>query len=243
MYVVVIKLAGARLTIVQLPNSDIEIISAVISALGGQWSVEYTRKVTHLLALTPTTDRYRTAQRLQRYTKVLIVTPHWYDDAVLYGVQIPTAAYEWPDPAVLRRALCTLNSAGIEKMKEAAKQTLAAGGKDAMFRTARTITGRGMQVQSAWDRRRILLSASLELGGPAKRCIEAGVERAGGIVVKYESNGGDDDAEEEATMVEEADVLVTRYRAGEAYIKVCFQNSCDPRRPLTSFAQAVNPIR
>ena len=82
----------------QLPAADIEVLSGTITALGGQWRQAYTRDVTHLFALTPTSDRYLTALHHQRATRVCILAPHWFDDTYLLQRRVSEEDYEWPDP-------------------------------------------------------------------------------------------------------------------------------------------------
>jgi hypothetical protein len=45
--------------------------------------------------------------------------------------------------------------------------------------------------------------------------------RAEGVVVEYRTAGGGGDAAEEARLVDETDILVTRYQSGATYAKVC----------------------
>lgn len=51
--------------------------------------------------------------------------------------------------------------------------------------------------------------------------MEANIQRAGGTIVKVKGTSTDDEAQEneEATLVDECDVFVTRYRSGKAYFK------------------------
>ncbi len=71
--------------------------------------------------------------------------------------------------------------------------------------------------QDLWKGKRILLSASLELGTMRRETLKLAVRRADGITVC-----ADDDKDEE-DLVSDSDVLVTRYRAGRAYLKAVRQ--------------------
>lgn len=198
-------------------------ISGAITALGGQWRIAYTRDVTHLFALTSTTDRYQTALHHQATTGVTILTPHWFDDSMLLGFCVPTADYEWPDPAVLRSPLHTPDvstNANIEGMEGAEGPTSVALQTRAMLSAAMMSPDHTAEVKITWGGRKILLSTTLGALGEQRRTIEARIERAGGVVLKFKANGGDGDLKEEAKLVEDADILVTRYRGGWAYIKV-----------------------
>lgn len=83
-----------------------------------------------------------------------------------------------------------------------------------------------------WAGRRILLSTSLELGDSPRGAIEAGIRRAGGVIVPI-TEDADEDVEEKA--VDECDVLVTRWRSGKSYFKVWVCTS-DGHALLSPFA-------
>ena len=145
-----------------------------------------------------------------------ILTPHWFDDAVRLGTRIPETPYAWPDPPVLRPGMTLaldddpLVTEGRRKRKPAADTDVEAG-------DGNNSIGEGGHVR-VWAGRRILLSTSLGLGDGSRRAIEARIQRAGGVVVSI-SEDADQDVEEKA--VDESDVLVTRWRSGKSYFKVC----------------------
>jgi hypothetical protein len=194
-------------------------MSGTICALGGAWRQALTRDVTHLFALTPTAERYTTAMHFQSDTRMHILTPHWFDDSVVLGLSLPTEEYAWPEPAVLQRG-----GSEMGKARRKAEDRGSLPGKKSVFRTA------GMSdppeegkvaERDVWKGRRILLSTSLELSTGRRKSVEAAIERAGGVVIRYEGNSGDGTAGEELELVDDADVLVARYRWGRAFIKVC----------------------
>ena len=106
--------------------------------------------------------------------------------------------------------------------------------------------GAGVQ-NHVWAGRKILLSRTLQLYRNRHEAVRVNVERAGGVVLRYEGDDEDDDVFEggqkagedqgglyekltkkekmrrrrEAELVEECDVLVTRWRFGRAYVQVC----------------------
>lgn len=76
-------------------------------------------------------------------------------------------------------------------------------------------------MKNIWGSRRVLLSYTIGLSPERQLTLESSIERAGGVVVrKPESQMDLDEDEEETTLVDEADVLITRFRAGKAYFKV-----------------------
>lgn len=203
-------------------------LSAGITALGGQWRAGLTRDVTHLFALSPGSNKYETAMHFQEYTKVKVILPHWFDDAVRLGMgTLPTAVYEWPDPKILRALPegATIGE-GEDPNGSAMKMKKLAAEKKALYRTTLWTPGHEVPVgqvgqsKDIWQGRKILLSPSLELTGGRREAVEAGIRRAKGAIVEFEAKGGDGDREEEVRRLDEADVLITRYRAGAAYAKV-----------------------
>ncbi|KDQ49612.1 hypothetical protein JAAARDRAFT_165491 [Jaapia argillacea MUCL 33604] len=245
--------SGVVASAADLPPADLEVICAGITALGGQFREGLTRDVTHLFALTPSTPRYETAIYYQAQTKMKILIPHWFDDAVKLGYAgLPTEEYEWPEPVVLRPKM----EGGMdENAKKGGKLN---GEKKALYRNAVMFSaksGRDVplppgsqphattnETQDIWKGRRILVSPSLELKGGRREAVEVGIERAGGVVVRFESEDGDGDFEEEASRVDDADVLVTRYRAGAAYIKTVKAGKTIGTLPWLFFVQTTGTI-
>lgn len=218
----------------QLPASDVEVLSAGVAALGGQWRIGLTRDVTHLFALRPGSDKvwsqfaiqqashrcinyltqqYNTAIHFAPHTHMSIITPHWFDDSVRLGRRLPETPYLWPDPIVLRPGHKVQD--GTKDTDEKRKQTRTDGteGNDP------NISNVGEKEQ-VWGGKKIFLSRSLELSNSQRDAVEAGIRRSGGVVVK-EDNVDDDGFEEvEERAVGACDVFVTRWRSGKAYFKV-----------------------
>ncbi|KAI6032733.1 hypothetical protein F5J12DRAFT_712976 [Pisolithus orientalis] len=191
-----------------LPTSDVEVLSAGVTALGGQWRIGLTRDVTHLFALRPGSDKYNTALHFAPHTRMSIVTPHWFDDSVRLGRRLPETPYLWPDPIVLRPgAALTLDEDAINNgdLKRKKPRTSDITGEDFVG-----------EKEKVWGGRKVLLSRSLELSESQRAAVNAGITRSGGVVVKAE---GIDDDEAEERAVDTCDVFVTRWRSGRAYFK------------------------
>ncbi|KAF6753929.1 hypothetical protein DFP72DRAFT_1170673 [Ephemerocybe angulata] len=234
--------SGVMATATDLPAQDLEVLSAGILALGGQWRTGLTREITHLFTLSPTGPKYTTALHHQPSTNIAIVLPHWFDDAVRLGLgSLPTKPYEFPDPPVLRnpalQAPASPGTAKAEKEKKAIGETDEV--KRSVYETAvrysylstdagpsssnsNTVPGttpaRGagsssspvkgppsseLQVQPApgarevWGGRRILLARNLMLFGGRRDAVAVGIQRAGGVVVRWE---GDDEEDEDSVV-------------------------------------------
>ncbi|KAK1233156.1 regulator of Ty1 Transposition [Marasmius sp. AFHP31] len=201
--------SGVVACAVDLLPVDLEVLSAGIGALGGQWRSQYTKDVTHLFTLRNDSPAYNNALEFREQTDLKVVTPHWFDDSIKLGVRdLDATPYEWPDPPVMRRD-------EQQKQDVSKKAKSLDPEKEALFRTAAwsedsdipTITGKPV-----FGGRRILLSSSLELGD-RRVAVEMGIKRAAGKVVKLRSS------EEEVDKVDGCDVFITKSRCGTAYFK------------------------
>ncbi|KAJ8077295.1 regulator of Ty1 Transposition [Marasmius tenuissimus] len=201
--------SGVVACAVDLLPVDLEVLSAGIGALGGQWRSQYTKDVTHLFTLRNDSPAYNNAMEFREQTDLKVVTPHWFDDSIKLGVRdLDATPYEWPDPPVMRRD-------EQQKQDVSKKAKSLDPEKEALFRTAAwsedsdipTMTGKPV-----FGGRRILLSSSLELGD-RRVAVEVGIKRAAGKVVKHRSS------EEEVDKVDGCDIFITKSRSGAAYYK------------------------
>ena len=146
-------------------------------------------------------------------TQIKVIVPQWFDDGVRLGAgSLPTAEYEWPDPQVLRQS--AEGSAGTTGNSQST------GNKKTAVRTpGQDVLSVQAGQRDIWQKRRILLSPSLELPPGRREAVEAGIERANGVVVRYADDGNRTE-EEAAQKIQDVDVFVTRYRSGPAYVKV-----------------------
>jgi hypothetical protein len=62
---------------------DLEVLSAAITTLGGQWRTRLTCDITHLFAVGPSSDKYETAMHFQADTQTFL--PHCFGDSVKLG--------------------------------------------------------------------------------------------------------------------------------------------------------------
>ena len=92
--------------------------------------------------------------------------------------------------------------------------------KKALYETLLTSPGQDPELQvskavprNIWNGKRLLLADDLGLLESPRRAHEVDIEREGGVVVRGDGN------------VEEANIVVTKYRPGPTYVKVCFRAS------------------
>jgi len=261
----------------ELPSADLEVLSAGITALGGQWRGGLTKDVTHLFALSPASTKYSTAMHYREETGVRVILPHWFDDAVRLGMGgLSTKPYEWPDPEILKgidgltsgkdnvkgkgKALARANvehdDVKLNLYATAAIFTPSHGRSSPPSEadislvlntapTARGVQASDIQPTKVWNGRKILLSRTLELYKGRREAVHIGIERAGGVVLRF--SGDEDEPEDlteqekgkggelsrnekirrqnEAQRAEECDILVTRWRYGRAYVRVNFSRA------------------
>lgn len=199
-----------------LVPSDVEVLSAGITALGGQWRAGLTRDVTHLFAIGPGSEKYQTALRYQKDTQVKVILPHWFDDSVRLGIcGLSTTAYEWPEPPLLTfgRPSPEMGAAGDSLLRPQNKlsQEKRALYKAALITPEQEVKLGRAEPRNIWGRRRVLLSPDLELSDGRRQAIEAGIVRSGGVVVEYNAKRLD--------VEYDFDALIARYRWGNLYVQ------------------------
>ncbi|KAF8209152.1 hypothetical protein K438DRAFT_1904228 [Mycena galopus ATCC 62051] len=148
-----------------------------------------------------------------RNTGIKVLVPDWFDDSVLLSTcNLETTRYEWPDPAVLSQQPVTPNQ--LKRQQRASmspqKKALYTATLDEDDLTSKALGGRRIG-KNVWGGRRILLSTTLELTGARRKIVEIAIVQARGMLVKY---AGDGISEEELSLLDKSDVLVTRYRTG-----------------------------
>jgi hypothetical protein len=198
--------------------------------MGGQYRSGLTRDVTHLFALSETTDRYQTAVHHQKDTRVIILVPHWFDDCVTLHRRLDPEPYTWPDPVVIRNGVSAEDNLAAEQIKSRIAATQVPEEKRSLFQSAMMegkladpktdYTPPNSIERDVWKGAKVLLSASLGLSSGRSQAVQAGIWRTGGTVLTSPGKNGVPSIEEELSLLEEADILINKYRQGWSYIKV-----------------------
>ena len=135
---------------------------------------------------------------------------------------LSTAAYEWPEPAILTfgKPSPEIGEVGDGPSRPQSKLSQ---DKKALYKAALMTVEQEAKLGQAetrdiWGRRRVLLGPDLDLSDDRRQAIEGGISRAGGVVVDYDAQRAD------AEYV--FDILIARYRWGPLYVQV----SCHPHR-------------
>ncbi|PCH32953.1 hypothetical protein WOLCODRAFT_147064 [Wolfiporia cocos MD-104 SS10] len=137
-----------------------------------------------------------------------VLAPHWFDDSVRLGIRdLPTRNYEWPEPMV--------SNSGVQLEKQKREYSIPEE-KRAFYETT---LATGMASRSCERRRR-----TFEMGNalPWHSMHEDDIRRGGGVLIplRLVNVKGLEIAMEEVEKIDEVDVLVMRYKAGSAYVKV-----------------------
>ncbi|RXW21707.1 hypothetical protein EST38_g4150 [Candolleomyces aberdarensis] len=220
----------------ELPAQDLEVLSAGILALGGQWRTGLTKEVTHLFAIDSKSSKYSTALHHQDQTHVKVVLPHWFDDSVRLGLGgLATEPYEWPDPPILR------NDQGLfvgkkEEGEEDVKVKRATNVetdplKRSYYSTAiryipdpsssspvkipTSSLATSSNIKPVWEGRRILLGRSLMLFKGRRQAVEVGIQRAGGEIVRWDGDEEEDLEEQSASSEDTQEAWKRRERERE----------------------------
>ncbi|KAI9067528.1 hypothetical protein FKP32DRAFT_1588518 [Trametes sanguinea] len=212
--------SGVTAAATDLSQADCELMSAAITALGGQWRSALTRDVTHLFALAPGSAKYQTAMHFKEQTGVCVLVPHWFDDTVRLGIrELPTSNYEWPAPRVLQqRPEGRTPQEDVEYEPPPERMVLYSTASLSNEEQSKTRPA----ARNVWKGKRILLGLSLDLSRNQRVALSADIRRQGGEVVELLLPMAGDPAaraREELEKLDEADIFVTRYRAGPAYAK------------------------
>ncbi|KLO16256.1 hypothetical protein SCHPADRAFT_901651 [Schizopora paradoxa] len=211
----------------EIATSDQEIIAAGLNGLGGLYREGFTRDCTHLIVPRPGSTKYDTGIQLKSTMQMRVVVPQWFDDCFQQMLHLPEEPYEWPDPEILRSS-----NVGGDPAKK--KSVIPKPRRD-LIRTALETLPEGDEkiriekltaksIPNVWAGRRILLSRNLDVEH-VMDFVKTSIKRGGGVLIDLDWSQDEDDLEEEElAKVSDADIYVTQYRAGRAYLKALKEN-------------------
>ncbi|KAJ5544913.1 hypothetical protein N7461_007217 [Penicillium sp. DV-2018c] len=177
-----------------IPEGDKDAIIGGVVAKGGLYAPRVSQTVTHLVDLTADSDKARIvkAKRLN----VKIVLPHWFDDCLKLGRRIDERPYTLPDPEILRVGPDTPIRLQVNKDLVGASTT------DPSKLPPPSNSAHVSGHRSIFEGKTIMLSSDLGIGPHLQQSIQAVLEQGG---AKMTLN------------VDDADMLICRYRDGFAY--------------------------
>lgn len=182
-----------------LPSGDKEAIQGGVLAMGGQFTEQLSKTVTHLISLD--LDDHRCQLAISKRLNLTIVLPHWFDDCLKVGRRISERPYTLPDPEILNVELSAIPTARTSQqirdattpdpINEPVPQTPSAGSE-----APRAI--------KAFSGKRVKLGEDLNLNSRLKGIISGMIKNGGGDIT---------------AKVKEADIYVCSYREGDDYVK------------------------
>lgn len=182
-----------------LPTGDKEAIQGGVLAMGGQFTEQLSKTVTHLISLD--LDDQRCQLAISKRLNLTILLPHWFDDCLKVGRRISERPYTLPDPEILNPEISTVPAARTSQqirdatapdpLNEPIPQT-----PSAQFEAPRTI--------KAFSGKKIKLSEDLNLNSRLKGVINGMVKNGGGAVT---------------AKINDADIYVCAYRDGDDYVQ------------------------
>jgi hypothetical protein len=179
-----------------IPDGDKEAIYGAVLALGGLCSENFTKLVTHLVALSIDDPVCETAQR--KGVPCKIVLPHWFDDCLRLRRRISEQPYLLPDPEILRKDHDGPPTPRNPRSISSAMTPTPSGG---IFSSAPTLVEKEITV---FNQVKVKLSKDLDISQTTRSTIEDIIQRSGGSVTED---------------VEEADFLICQYRENNDFVK------------------------
>jgi hypothetical protein len=191
--------SGVHATTSGLTPPDLEKVMGSIQAFGGQFSSSYTRSTTHLITISNTSTKYIAAMGHRAETGIRVVIPHWLNDCTNIQRRLPEEPYEYPNPICLSGDQITKSTFELDHDRALLFRSL----NTDILKEPDLPTRDQMPDPQIWRGRLIYLSPSLNLEPNVRGVIEAGIETSNGKL---------------ADSVEDASILITRYREGPDYL-------------------------
>ncbi|KAK7203185.1 hypothetical protein BZA70DRAFT_291621 [Myxozyma melibiosi] len=185
---------------VGLPASEVEAIYGGVQALGGQWSTSISRFTTHIV--TPSIDNpgfKEIASQLAKRPSVKIVLPHWVDYCLKLHRHIKEDMFLFPDPPIWNRGDGPLSAA-----KKSRSDLFYIHPGHIEEEDARALRLPEARESSVFRGKKFYLAQDLNLSEHFKMIVGTMIRTASGEVVD---------------ILEDANVYLGRWRAGEDYIK------------------------
>ncbi|KAJ4326081.1 regulator of Ty1 Transposition [Neodidymelliopsis sp. IMI 364377] len=182
-----------------LPSGDKEAIQGGVLAMGGQFTEQLSRTVTHLISLD--LDDHRCQMAISKRLNLTIVLPHWFDDCFKVGRRISERPYTLPDPEILNVELSAVPTARTSQQIRDA--TTPDPVNEPVPQTS-TIVSESPRAIRAFSGKRVKLGEDLNLNSRLKGIISCMIKNGGGNMT---------------SNIREADIYVCSYRDGDDYVK------------------------
>jgi hypothetical protein len=182
-----------------LPTGDKEAIQGGVLAMGGQFTEQLSKTVTHLISLD--LEDHRCQLAISKRLNLTIVLPHWFDDCLKVGRRISERPYTLPDPEILNVELSTVPAARTSQQIRDA--TTPDPLNEPVPQTA-SVRSEAPRAIKAFSGKKVKLGEDLNLNSRLKGVIAGMIKNGGGEVT---------------SNIKDADIYVCAYRDGDDYIK------------------------
>ncbi|KAF1923968.1 BRCT domain-containing protein [Didymella exigua CBS 183.55] len=182
-----------------LPTGDKEAIQGGVLAMGGQFTEQLSKTVTHLISLDLDDNRCQLA--ISKRLSLTIVLPHWFDDCLKVGRRISERPYTLPDPDVLNVKLSTVPAARTSQQIRDATTPDPLNEPIPQTPSAQSEAPRAIK---AFLGKKVMLGEDLDLNSRLRGVITGMIRNGGGGVTE---------------KVKDADIYVCAYRDGDDYVK------------------------
>lgn len=185
-------------TFAGLPDGDVENLVAGVIALGGQYSQNLSKLVTHVVTTDDTSRKCLLA--VEKMPQVKLVLPHWFDDCFKLGKMINERPYMFPDPEILRSALNGTSVRGAQSPElDGATSVHPQGEPSPSPPSSPTHSRKNL---NALMLRKIYLSSDLHISAHLLTTLKKLCTHAGAVIVK---------------SVDKSDLFIGQYRDGAEY--------------------------
>lgn len=185
-------------TFAGLPEGDVENLVAGVIALGGQYSQNLSKLVTHIVTTDNTSKKCLLA--IEKMPSVKMVLPHWFDDCFKLGKMISERPYMFPDPEILRTSLNGTSVKGAQSPELDGATTGTPKGEPSSSPPSSPTHSR--KNLNALMLRKIYLSTDLQISDHLRTTLTKLCTHAGAVIVK---------------KVEDATLFIGQYRDGPEY--------------------------
>ncbi|KAJ4380526.1 regulator of Ty1 Transposition [Didymella sp. IMI 355093] len=182
-----------------LPTGDKVAIQGGVLAMGGQFTEQLSKTVTHLISLD--LDDHRCQLAISKRLNLTIVLPHWFDDCLKVGRRISERPYTLPDPEILNIELSTVPAARTSQQIRDATTPDPLNEPVPQTPSVRSEAPRAIK---AFSGKKVKLGEDLNLNSRLKDVIAGMIKNGGG---------------EMTSNVNDADIYVCAYRDGDDYVK------------------------
>ncbi|KAJ4986683.1 BRCA1 C Terminus domain-containing protein [Stagonosporopsis vannaccii] len=182
-----------------LPSGDKEAIQGGVLAMGGQFTEQLSKTVTHLIALDLDDQKCQIA--ISKRLNLTIVLPHWFDDCLKVGRRISERPYTLPEPEILN---VELNAVPTARTSQQIRDATTPDPVNEPVPQTLPVRSEAPRAIRAFSGKKVKLGEDLNLNSRLRGIISGMIKNGGGKLT---------------TTIQEADIYICSYRDGDDYVK------------------------